>query len=671
MNRIARGQLRRRHRLLPALCAALCILLVAAPAGTQEDPTSPTEPSSGASLVLVDQSPPIAPGGRFTVTVEVPPERGIEDLSLRLHRPVNGWIQFENSIAGSNLGAVLHTAPAARVSAGTATIHVDLSSEELAGSSVQREGVYPVSVVARDAEGATVDSLVTHLVLQPPTTDTSRPLLVAPVLRLGAPPWIQPDETAAIPDTEFAELQVAAEALAAHPDVALTMQIVPETLHALELGDEPEHQAVLEQLRTARELRPILPAPFVRVDTGAWLADGLHEQLAQQRSLGGEVLERVLGEPIDPGTMLVDDHSTTAEIQDAARRGVRHLVPVAGWVTDAPDQETPRRGPAPLSGSDTTVVLLPDPIVRDDLADRAQPVLAAHHTIAALMVHYFELPGTERGEALILDAELSGKPGYLDALLAGLAASDRLEAVTLAAFASRLEVDDAASPLRPDLTRPTTTGTLADDLAAARAGRAAVSSTFVEEQQSGELALLVAASADLSRAERVGYLQAADAELAEAARNVHAPDGQTVTLTAQTADIPIVVENALGRPVRVQVHFDSDKLDFPDGNERIAVLQPGVNRMDIAVRTRATGAFPLRVELRTPEGDLELSTVRMHIRSTAISGLGLALSIGAGIFLVAWWARHWRDTRRSRRLVSPRHPALSTLADPSTLDSEV
>jgi len=40
------------------------------------------------------------------------------------------------------------------------------------------------------------------------------------------------------------------------------------------------------------------------------------------------------------------------------------------------------------------------------------------------------------------------------------------------------------------------------------------------------------------------------------------------------------------------------------------------------------------------------------VRSTAVSGVGLVLSIGAGLFLVVWWARHWHRTRRSARLIA-------------------
>ena len=73
---------------------------------------------------------------------------------------------------------------------------------------------------------------------------------------------------------------------------------------------------------------------------------------------------------------------------------------------------------------------------------------------------------------------------------------------------------------------------------------------------------------------------------------------------------------------------------------------------------RSSGAFPLQIDVMTPDGQRRLATSRYTVRSTAVSGAGLVLSVGAGAFLVLWWARHWHRTRRSARLVAAHaHPA--------------
>jgi len=76
------------------------------------------------------------------------------------------------------------------------------------------------------------------------------------------------------------------------------------------------------------------------------------------------------------------------------------------------------------------------------------------------------------------------------------------------------------------------------------------------------------------------------------------------------------------------------------------------------VESKASGAFPVDVAVQSPDGSLVVGTARYTVRSTAISGVGLLLSIGAGAFLLLWWARHWRGIRRARRLVSAAHPSM-------------
>ena len=111
-------------------------------------------------------------------------------------------------------------------------------------------------------------------------------------------------------------------------------------------------------------------------------------------------------------------------------------------------------------------------------------------------------------------------------------------------------------------------------------------------------------------------------------------------------------------PCRSSVRLRSQKLEFPEGETIPLVLTEPSTRIDIPVRARTSGAFPLQIDVTTPDGQRRLAMSRYTVRSTAVSGAGLVLSIGAGAFLVVWWARHWHRTRRSARLVAAdAHPA--------------
>jgi len=110
--------------------------------------------------------------------------------------------------------------------------------------------------------------------------------------------------------------------------------------------------------------------------------------------------------------------------------------------------------------------------------------------------------------------------------------------------------------------------------------------------------------------------------------------------------------------LQVRVLVTSPKLDFPDGAAQIVTLDTANTTVTFKVRARASGTFPLDVKVTSPDGTLPIATERLTVRSTAVSGVGFVLSIGAGLFLAGWWIQHLRSERRlNRRKTRPRHPS--------------
>jgi Flp pilus assembly protein TadB len=58
--------------------------------------------------------------------------------------------------------------------------------------------------------------------------------------------------------------------------------------------------------------------------------------------------------------------------------------------------------------------------------------------------------------------------------------------------------------------------------------------------------------------------------------------------------------------------------------------------------------LPIDVTLHTQNGQLLLAHTVLTVHSTAISFVGVALTILAGAVLLFWWARTWRRSRRQR-----------------------
>jgi len=155
--------------------------------------------------------------------------------------------------------------------------------------------------------------------------------------------------------------------------------------------------------------------------------------------------------------------------------------------------------------------------------------------------------------------------------------------------------------------------------------------------------LLIAESADWWGSRRLvekgkEFARAIPPEVAEQMTSIRAPGAQVITLTSRTGIIPLSVSTRLSYPVDVILRLQSDKLRFPDGNRIvISKLTPPNKTVEVRTIARATGTFPLRVQIQTSTGRV-ISETRLTIRSTAYNVVAVSVTAGAALFLFGWWA---------------------------------
>lgn len=149
--------------------------------------------------------------------------------------------------------------------------------------------------------------------------------------------------------------------------------------------------------------------------------------------------------------------------------------------------------------------------------------------------------------------------------------------------------------------------------------------------------------------------------------DVRAQEPQRFTLTSRAATIPITLVNEGDAAVDVIVALSSDKLSFPAGGQIALRLGPGLNSLDVDVEARTTGDSLVVVRVLSADGTTELDRTRLTVRSTALSGVGIAIAVVALAFLSTWWVRNHRDLRRDRRLVDRSEPR--PRAEPDTADT--
>ena len=110
-----------------------------------------------------------------------------------------------------------------------------------------------------------------------------------------------------------------------------------------------------------------------------------------------------------------------------------------------------------------------------------------------------------------------------------------------------------------------------------------------------------------------------------------------VTLTARRGKIPITVANNSGERVTVVLRLTSPKVDLPAASGTF-VLEPRRRTTQLLqVGTRATGTFPIQVEVLTPDRREAIAEGEIRLSSTAVNRVALALTGGAAGMLLLWW----------------------------------
>jgi hypothetical protein len=523
-----------------------------------------------------------------------------------------------------------------------------------------RDGVYPVRVELRDRlAGATVDKFVTHLLYTPEVHVTPK-LGVSLVFPVHAPPALQPDGQRILPDGDaLAAMAQGVDAVRATP---FTLAPTPETVAALVDSNDPKAKALLTSLRSAAAERTTLSGSYVPANLAALMGAGLDGEVANQLNRGAATLTDSLSARLDPRTWLAEEALDPRVIDTLAGRGFDRMLTAEPLLTPIPDQKLTLTRPFVLAGRSTRVqAVAADAGLATHFDRAANQALAAHHLIADLAVIYLDRPGDDERRGVVAVAPRDWRPtrAFTDVITGGLALSPIVEPISLdTLFATVPNArDDAGANLvrKPAIPTPGSLAEVGADLAEARRnldslgsvlGSGNATSAVIEEQ------LLVAESSDLKTLrQRDAYVAGADRQVQGQLDEIEMPEGRSFTLTARTGEIPVTFKNNTGKPVRVVVKIESDKLDFPGGSEIELELTRLNTTQRFPVVARASGAFPVRITLVSPDGHLEVGRARITVRSTAASGASLVVALGAATFLAVWWGRNAMKGRRARGLV--------------------
>jgi hypothetical protein len=579
------------------------------------------------------------------------------EVRVTVHARIGSRSQFARTIEGRSLGNVVTTTRATvaellPTDAGGA-LNVVLGSP---GLPLTRTGVYPVAVSLRETDGGdAIDAFVTHVVwVADALPDEAPDLGVALVLPVHAPPALRADGRSEPSDVDATALL--ADVLSDRR-VPLTLAPTPETIDALSRAGAASAEA-LDELRAPPAGRQVLASTYVRVDLPALLQAGLDDLAGLERLTGAGTVARILDVRPDTRTWL--DGGT---LDGAAVRALRELqvdqVIVPERRLQPIDRKLTLAQPFSLAAPDGRPVdaAMADAALTAHFAARGDQVLAAHHLLADLVQLWLDVPQQERAVVAVAPDEWRPTRAFLEALLDGLADNPMLRGVTVDTLFRSIDpaTTTRGRPLVRELAAREGIPTLPEDLIRSVEARlSALRSTLGAGDPALaalERRLLVAVSSDLSVRETRAHLTALDAAISDTLGQVELPRIRSFTLTAREGEIPITVLNRSDSAMNVLLRLASDRLELTGQDTLTLELPPRSTTVRIPVRARAPGEFPVRIELLSADGRLELASARFRVRSTAPSGVGVVLTASAGVFLALWWGRHMVRGRRARRLV--------------------
>jgi hypothetical protein len=663
-----------------AVALVTALTATAAPAGAR-----PRAGTAAPRVALLEQP------AYSTLGTDVPlrlaltgPLAGLEVRAI-VHASMTSRTGFDRTVHGERLGSTVGTAAAAPESLPVSPAGGRLFTLRLQDPGQPRDparlrlpmprgsltGVFPVEIELRDPEsGERASSFVTHVVGVAPSTDGAplgEPLNVAWIWKIAADPAtnaagrVRGGFLDAIgPSGRLTRLATAA---ARSGDVPLTLVPGPETLEAWTQrarSDAAANAGVLALRAAARDTvrRQIMSGPYVPIDMPGLQRVGLGDETSQQLSQGELVLGQALGTRVDPRTTDVAPLDAVALARLQVARVDRVLVhPDQLESLDEPPQFTPTL-PFQLEAPGRTLrTFQTDDGLADLLGGNGTPALRAQHFLAGLAIVAMEQPNRTRGLAIEMPARWDPAPALIDAVLAGLDNNPLLAPRTLDGLFDAVPVEENRSGpvvrrLAPVDNAPPTVNAARFDATQNRVDAYASTVPDGDPAVAGyESGLLVATTSVWpgaeGRARSTARLAAIDASIQAFSGRIEIPaTGLTATFTSRDAELPLSFNNQTGETVRIRVRFASDKLEFADGNEQVLTLPPRNKTFRFPVEARASGTFPLRMTVTTEDGRLELGTARYTVRSTVVSGMGIFLTIGAGVFLAIWWITHWRRSRR-------------------------
>lgn len=623
-------------------------------------------------------------------------------LVITSHRPVTSRDEVRSAVAG-DLPQIIDAVsfPMRDVVAASSTpsepgridllVRTEIGTRTPDALQMSATGIYPltIDVMMSDERVVRLISFIERLESDAFAPSSTSPIELALVGRLSAPVSLGPDATTTVSSASRRVISEWISVLEQRSNIALTAALQPELLDAFGRST-PEDQELLIRLQRVVPFEA-LSTTYVGMDPTDVERHGLSMVFTRQLRLGESTLSSLFPARTAPRhSWLQSRPLSSGGARLLADLGFRTVVipPSARSTVIDDDVETDlfaRLDPTrlvELAFSDDGVIM--GAVTDVDLAAALargsnRPIggehLVAHQVLADLKMQRMESAGDDVNparRALVLTTT-SGDlptPAMTDALVDVVGRDPRFSFAHLdTALTNMIDIDEAASVELPDLLdRPpstpasTTLGSVVESLDSMIDAFASSLPRGDDRVRSWRQILDVLPDDRLDAMARAAYVETVRSATRDIVTSIVPPASTTFTLGGRDSPIRFSIRNDGTTDLEVLVRLRSSKLRLPEGDKVVTLPAQTSTAVEFAVNARSNGRFPVTLQLLTPSGEEPLGApATLTARVNALAGLGQLVTGIALLFLVSWWANHFRREYRRRQsetdLSTQRHPS--------------
>lgn len=674
-----------RRRVLPLPATLVAVLVVGTGVGATAGDHQPSRTMVDERIgSLLSQSQYVAgvDDATFQMTLFVEGESTLgsaapTDIVITSYEPVESRQAVRQAISGEfpDLvdSLVIPVESANRSSSGMVDLSIPIEIDSRSQSRLQLPdaGLIPITI-GLQVDRTITNQLVTFVERLPDQATVPEPVVPLGAAVVGAIEGsltLAPDSTTVVADADRALLGNAAAAAESSPGTPISIAFRPELLEGLSRSTEDD-LGLLERLRAATSLAH-LATTYVDLDVTAATSGGLGEVFTDQVRLGEDALRAAFpGTSVQRGTWLQASLLSATGAQKLRDLGFTTVLMSAvaqeksglGALLFAdPTRLTEMRLPSGATIQAALVdVHIANLLTLASAGDPTDAYLVAQQVLAEVKMMRREI--LDRGEGFenrtVFLSTVDGDLPTIDVLLALI---DTLSASGLVEF---VDVDTAIDDTSLGLIdgRPFTIdlqdvvdeslvdlGTTMNDLTERIDAFASMLPDGDERPGMWRRLLDVIPDASLSTDGRRVYADVVAAQTADLAASIVPPENTTFTLGGRDSSVRVTLRNDSATDLTVRVRLTSAKLEFPAGDSLQVLPAGATTSVEIPVRAKSNGRFPVVLQLLTPRGDVAIAPpTTFTARVNALAGLGQLVTGVLLLLLATWWVHHLRGRRKSR-----------------------